>query len=161
MPTGSKLEVAPPDARGESVDGHILAPSNCYMLVLLRLQAGVPEKILWPYFWSQTRPLLKPQTGFCLFSYTVSGARRAGTALLELSITCFHRSPGRARCAEFCCFFFRVRDLAENSDIPFAALGRAVDDSVMGFLRNSCRGMFFFFPPPPPQPAIISRNLEE
>lgn len=31
---------------GEAVDGHILAFSNCYMLVFLRLQASLPEECL-------------------------------------------------------------------------------------------------------------------
>ena len=33
-------------ARGEAVDGHIPALGNCYMLLLLRLPSGLPEKSL-------------------------------------------------------------------------------------------------------------------
>lgn len=50
-------------------------------------------------------------------------------------------------------FSLHIRDLVEISAIPFAPLGRAVDDSLMGFLRNNCRKIVGFSP----QPAIISK----
>lgn len=155
-----QVEVAPPDARGPGVNLWTATSWPLVIATCLSCSDYRPacQKNPLALFLEPNSALVKATDRLLsVFLHRLRGSESRHRIVRALNNMLSSVTGTRSVCGVF--FFFRVRDLVEISDIPFAPLGRAVDDSLMGFLRNSCRGMFFFFLPPP-QPAIISRNFE-
>lgn len=143
-----QVEVAPPDARGPGVNLWTATSWPLVIATCLSCSDYRPacQKNPLALFLEPNSALVKATDRLLsVFLHRLRGSESRHRIVRALNNMLSSVTGTRSVCGVF--FFFRVRDLVEISDIPFAPLGRAVDDSLMGFLRNNCRGMFFFFSP--------------